>query len=160
MAKRLDSMGVEVQVGDIVLSCPKSKWSHSVPEVGQVSGVFDSGRVTIKVPSKVSIYAYERGAPDKEKEGFQYVPDPDAEVDAYGRRGYAPYIRRTYTYMQKDYTIVGTEWRWVKKQAADITLIVLKRGSEDFQDLQKAAGITDLVRNLNLDYDVATPALD
>jgi hypothetical protein len=160
MAKRLDSFGVEVEVGDIVLSCPKHKWSGK-PEVGRVSGVFDSGRVTIQLPSKVTIYAYERGAPDVEQESFRWVEDPDAERDRWGRR---PYKREPYKYMAKDYTVVGHEWKWIRKQAADITLIVLRKAGEEKKDLEtllaERVGFNDLTRNLGLDYDTEVPDID
>lgn len=157
---RTDSFGVEVEEGDIVLSCPKHKWSGK-PEVGRVSGVFDSGRVTIKLPHKVSIYAYERGAPDVERESFGHVMDMDAEPDKWGRR---PYKRVATTYMTKDYTVVDHEWKWIRKQAADITLIVLRKGGEEGKNLEEIlaerVGFNELSRNLNLDYDAATPDLD
>jgi hypothetical protein len=159
MAKRLDSFGVEVEVGDIVLSCPKHKWSGK-PEVGRVSGVFDSGRVTIQIPSKVSIYAYQRGAPEIEQTSYRYVVDNDADADRWGRK---PYKREAYTYMAKDYTVVDHEWKWVRKQAADITLIVLRKEGEEKKDLSELlaerVGFNDLTRNLNLDYSAERPPL-
>lgn len=160
MSKRKDSFGVDVEVGDIVLSCPKHKWSGK-PEVGRVSGVFDSGRVTIQVPERATIYAYQEGAPDIEQESYRYVPDEDAKLDAWGRR---PYKRESYTQMVKDYTIVGHKWKWLRKQAADITLIVLRKGSEAKKDLTETlaerVGFNELTRNLELNYDAVTPELD
>jgi hypothetical protein len=157
---RKDSFGVEVEKGDIVLSCPKHKWSGN-PEVGRVSGVFDSGRVTIQVPHKVTIYAYQRGAPDVERTSQRWVTDRDAEPDKWGRR---PYKQESYTYMSKDYTVVGHEWKWVRKQAADITLIVLRKEGEEKKDLSELLaeriGFNDLTRNLNLDYSTEKPDLD
>jgi hypothetical protein len=156
---RTDSFGVEVEVGDIVLSCPKHKWSGK-PEVGRVSGVFDSGRVTIQIPQKVSIYAYQRGAPEIEQESYRYEPDDTAEPDRWGRR---PYKRVPYKYMAKDYTVVAVEWKWVRKQAADITLIVLRKHGEEKKGLEEIlaerVGFNELTRNLNLDYDAERPAL-
>lgn len=156
---RVDSFGVPVEVGDIVLSCPKHKWSGK-PEVGRVSGVFDSGRVTIQIPEKVPVYAYQEGAPDIEKESYRHVPDPDAQPDRWGRR---PYKREPYTYMAKDYTVVRVEWKWIRKQAADITLIVLRKHGEEKKGLEEIlaerVGFNDLTRNLNLDYDAERPAI-
>ena len=156
---RKDSFGVEVEVGDIVLSCPKHKWSGR-PEVGRVSGVFDSGRVTIQIPSKVNIYAYQEGAPEIEQTSYRYVVDNDAEPDRWGRK---PYKREAYTYMAKDYTVVRTEWKWIRKQAADITLIVLRKGGEGEKGLEEIlaerVGFNELTRNLNLDYDAERPAI-
>jgi hypothetical protein len=156
---RTDSFGVEVEVGDIVLSCPKHKWSGK-PEVGRVSGVFDSGRVTIQIPQKVSIYAYQRGAPEIEQESYRYEPDDAAGPDRWGRR---PYKRVPYKYMAKDYTVVAVEWKWVRKQAADITLIVLRKHGEEKKGLEEIlaerVGFNELTRNLNLDYDAERPAL-
>lgn len=154
---RKDSFGVEVEVGDIVLSCPKHKWSGK-PEVGQVSGVFDSGRVTIQIPEKRSVYAYERGAPDVEKETYTWGPDMDREPDRWGHR---PQKRIASTYMSRDYTVVDREWKWIRKQAADITLIVLRKGGEEAKGLEEIlaerVGFNELTRNLNLDYDTSTP---
>ncbi len=156
MAKRVDVFGVEVEVGDIVLSTPKHKYAAG-SEVGRVSGVFDSGRVTIQIPDKVTIYAYQRGAPDVQKESHRWVPDNDAEPDRWGRR---PYKQEPYTYMSKDYTVVDHEWKWVRKQAADYNLIVLKKGDEDMKDLRESVGFNNLLRNLNLNYDAERPELD
>lgn len=156
---REDSFGIEVEVGDIVLSCPKHKWSGK-PEVGRVSGVFDSGRVTIQVPEKRSIRAYERGAPEVEQISYRYVVDNDAKPDRWGRK---PQKREQYTYMAKDYTVVDHEWKWIRKQAADITLIILRKGNEAKGDLTEIlaerVGFNDLTRNLNLDYDAEVPQL-
>lgn len=157
---RTDSFGVEVEVGDIVLSCPKHKWSGK-PEVGRVSGVFDSGRVTIQVPQKVTIYGYQRGAPDKEVESTRWAPDESQPLDRWGRR---PYVQVPYTYMSKDYTVVGVEWKWVRKQAADITLIVLRKGGDEKKNLTEIlaerVGFNVLARNLNLDYDSESPIIE
>ena len=157
---RTDSFGVEVEVGDIVLSCPKHKWSGK-PEVGRVSGVFDSGRVTIQVPQKIPVYAYQEGAPDVPKESYKWEYDTEAEPDRWGRR---PQKRVPYTYMTRDYTVIRNEWKWLRKQAADITLIVLRKGGEEKKGLEEIlaerVGFNVLARNLNLDYDAATPDLD
>lgn len=168
---RKDSFGVEVEVGDIVLSCPKRKWSGR-PEVGRVSGVFDSGRVTIQLPQKVPVYAYQEGAPDVEKESYRYGPLTDDEgrliyeewTDFYGRKQTRPKQGRIpYKYMAKDYTVLRNEWKWIRKQAADITLIVLRKGGEERKGLEEIlaerVGFNDLARNLNLDYDAERPAI-
>lgn len=148
-----------MEVGDIVLSCPKHKWSGK-PEVGRVSGVFDSGRVSIQIPSKVTIYAYERGAPDVENETYKWEYDQSAEPDRWGRR---PQKLVPYKYMAKDYTVVDHEWKWMRKQAADITLIVLRKGGEEAKGLEEIlaerVGFNELTRNLNLDYDAERPAI-
>lgn len=160
MAKRLDSFGIEVEVGDIVLSAPRHKYSGK-PEVGQVCGVFDSGRVTIKLPTRVAIYAYQRGAPDVEQVSYRYVYDNDAEPNAWGRK---PQKRERYTYMAKDYTVVGQEWKWLRKQAADTTLVIIRKEGEEKKDLTELlaerVGFNELSRNLNLNYDAVTPELD
>lgn len=156
---RKDSFGVEVEVGDIVLSCPRHKWSGK-PEVGRVSGVFDSGRVSIQVPSKVNVYAYQEGAPDVEQTSYRWEYDNEAEPDRWGRR---PQKRVPYTYMAKDNTVVRVEWKWMRKQAADITLIVLRKGGEEARALEEilaeSVGLNELTRNLNLDYDAERPAI-
>lgn len=147
---RKDSFGVEVEVGDIILSSPRHKYSGK-PEVGRVSGVFDSGRVTIQIPEKVSIYAYQRGAPDVEKESYRYD-----RVDG-------QWQRVPYKYMSKDYTVVDVEWKWVRKQASDLNIVILRKGGEPRKGLEEIlaerVGFNDLARNLNLDYDAERPAL-
>lgn len=153
---RKDSLGIEVEVGDIVFSAPRHKWSSN-PEVGQVVGVFDSGRVTIKVPVKVPVYAYQEGAPDIDQKTYRHVVDPDMPRDHYGRR---PYKREEYTYKAKDYTVLRHEWKWVRKQAADITLIVLKKNGSDLKSLAEVAGIDVLTKGLTMNYDAVTPELD
>lgn len=141
---RKDSFGVEVEVGDIVLSCPKHKYSGR-PEVGRVSGVFESGRVTIKIPHKVAIYAYQRGAPDVETESYRYD-----RIDG-------EYIRVPYTYMRKDYTVVDHEWKWVRKQAADLQLFVLRKGGENVKDASDVLGFGELLKAIDMDYDAERP---
>lgn len=157
---RTDSFGVEVEVGDIVLSCPKHKWSGK-PEVGRVSGVFDSGRVTIQVPQKLPVYAYQEGAPDIEHTSHRWSVDYDAPSDRWGRK---PYKQEPYTYMAKDYTVLRNEWKWIRKQAADITLIVLRKHGEEEKGLEEIlaerVGFNDLTRNLNLDYDSESPIIE
>jgi len=156
---RKDTLGVEVEVGDIVFSAPRHKYS-STPEIGRVSGVFDSGRVTIQVPSKVTIYAYMRGAPDVEKESYRWVYDDSVEPDRWGRR---PQKQVPYKHMVRDYTVVDHEWKWMRKQAADITLIVLRKAGEVKKPLDELLaeriGLNDLTRNLNLDYETERPEL-
>lgn len=158
---RKDVFGVTVEVGDIVFSAPRHKWSGK-PEVGQVTGVFDSGRVTIKLPAKCSRYAYEEGAPDIERTSYRYVPDTEAKRDQWNRY---PYKREAYTYMDKDRTVVGHYWKWEKKQAADITLVVIRKGGVDAKKdiseyLAESVGFNDLTRNLNLNYEADAPELD
>ena len=165
---RKDSFGVEVEVGDIVLSCPKHKWSGG-PTVGKVCGVFESGRVTMKYPKKVKIYAYQQGAPDiptpsqraKRNPDGSYVTEPDPRgIKDWRGRVWQQTVYEDYIDMRRDYTVVGHKWIWVKGQAADITLIVLRKGDTELKDLADAAGISDLVRNLNLNYEADAPELD
>lgn len=144
---RKDVFGVEVEVGDIVFSAPSHKWSGK-PEVGQVCGVFDSGRVTIKLPSSKPVYAYEEGAPDVERESFRWD-----RIDG-------QYVRVPYKYMDKDRTILRRVPYWMKKQAADITLVVLRKNGKEARPLEEMLGLNDLTRNLNLDYDAETPPLE
>lgn len=155
MGARKDSLGVEVEVGDIVFSAPRHKWSGD-PEIGQVTGVFSSGRVTIKVPRKVTIYAYERGAPDIEKTSYRWVEDQSQPADRWGRR---PMIKEPYTHMTSDFTHVGHEWKWLKKQAADITLIVLRKNGKELGSIESILSVEKLNAGLTLDYDADSPQL-
>jgi hypothetical protein len=164
---RKDIFGVEVEKGDIVFSAPSHKHS-STPEVGQVSGVFESGRVTIKIPHSKAIFAYEEGAPDVEKQGVQYGPltDEKGEViyeewtDYYGRKQKrARQGRIPYTYMSKDYTVVRREWRWMRKQAADINLVVLRKNGQESKTLEEMLNLSALSERVNLDYDAEIPNL-
>jgi len=152
---RKDIMGVEVEVGDICLSAPKHKWS-SKPYVGKVTNVSDTGRVTLKHPAERNIYAYERGAPDKEQESYRWVPDLDEPLDRWGLR---PHKREPYKYMQKDYTVVGTEWYWEKRQGADINLFVLRKGGQDVKSIEDILATNLLFKAIDLDYDTERPAI-
>lgn len=144
---RKDVFGVEVEVGDIVFSAPSHKWSGK-PEVGQVCRVFDSGRVTIKLPSTKPVYAYQEGAPDVERESYRWD-----RIDG-------QYVRVPYTYTDKDRTVVRRVPYWMKKQAADITLVVLRKNGQDAKPLEEMLGLNDLTRNLNLDYSAKVPPLE
>lgn len=165
---RKDVFGVEVEVGDIVFSAPRHKYS-SKPEVGQVCGVFESGRVTIKLPSSKPVYAYQEGAPDKEVESYTYGPLTDDDgnaiyeewTDYYGRTQKRVKQGRTpYKYMQKDYTVVRRVPYWLKKQAADITLVVLRKNGEESKSIEEMLGLSDLKKAISLDYSADTPELD
>lgn len=153
---RKDVFGVEVEVGDIVFSAPRHKYSSN-PEVGQVCGVFKSGRVTIKVPSSKAVYAYEEGAPDIETESYRWVIDESAEADRWGRK---PYKQEPHKYMTKDYTVVRRVPYWLKKQAADITLVVLRKNGEESKSIEEMLGLSDLKKAISLDYSAAAPELD
>lgn len=139
-----DALGVEIEVGDIVLSAAKGDYGKF--KIGRVEGVFPSGRVTMKYRAKGYIYAYERGAPDipqkstrpKRDESGQYVYEV---VSSYRRM-----VFEEYEYMRKDYTVVGSKYYWVKEQAAENHIVVLR----------KKGLITPLNRLhelLSLDYD-------
>lgn len=152
---RKDSFGVKVEVGDIVLSSPNGGGA----EVGRVEKVHPSSRVTIKYAREVPIYAFEEGAPDIEATTTRIkrdengrpvtVPDPSGRKD-YRGNPYMVYEHEEYTYTHKDYTKVGRKWKWEKKQAADLALIVLrKKGFE--------AGLDHLHQAMNLDYDAKDP---
>lgn len=164
---RKDVFGVEVEVGDIVFSAPRHKWSGK-PSVGQVTGVFDSGRVTIKLPQKNVIYAHERGAPKiptpskrpKRNADGGYVTEPDPRgIKDWRGNVWQVTVYEDYIDMRKDYTVVDHEWVWVKRQAADITLIILKKGDSKVKDLSEVFDEGELIRNLNLDYSAAAPQL-
>lgn len=144
---RKDVFGVEVEVGDIVFSAPRHKWSGS-PEIGQVCGVFESGRVTIKLPSSKPVYAYQEGAPDKEVESFRWD-----RIDG-------QYVKVLYKYVTKDYTVVRRVPYWLKKQAADITLVVLRKNGEESKSIEEMLGLSDLKKAISLDYSAAAPELD
>lgn len=170
---RKDNFGIEVEVGDIVLSSPRSKYSGK-PSVGRVTGVFDSGRVTIQLPLEVSIYAYERGAPKVERTYNRYGPLTDDDGngimeeyrDHYGRtQKRAKYGSIPYTEMVNDYTVVGKEWKWIKTQASDLNLVILRKKDEEGKTkditeiLAERAGFNELARNLALDYDTPSPVI-
>lgn len=170
---RKDNFGIEVEVGDIVLSSPRGKYSGG-PSVGRVTGVFDSGRVTFQLPQKVNVYAYERGAPDKEVQStmWGHLRDDDGDLlyedytDYYGRTTKrAKYGSIPYTYMSKDYTVVDTHWVWVKTQASDLNLVILRKKGEDGKTkdlteiLAERVGFSELARNLVLDYDTPAPVI-
>jgi hypothetical protein len=153
---RKDVFGIEVEVGDIVFSAPNHKYS-SKPEVGKVCGVFDSGRVTIKVPASKAVYAYQEGAPEVEVESTRWVTDDSAEPDRWGRK---PYKQEPYTYKSKDYTVVRRVPYWLKKQAADITLVVLRKNGQEGKSLEELLNLSEMRKALNMNYEADAPELD
>lgn len=158
---------MEVEVGDLCLSAPKGKYS-SKPYVGKVTNVAESGRVTLKHPLKVNIYAYQRGAPDVERTGtnWSHLRDDDGDLlyedytDHYGRtQKRAKYGRVPYSYMAKDYTVVDHEWVWVKSQGADINLFVLRKGEQKVGDPEDILGTNFIREALELDYSTDKPIM-
>lgn len=142
---RTDNTGRVIQIGDIVASFPKSGGY----EIAQVTGIFKSGRVTGKVPSTRSIYAYEQGAPDVKTMRTGRRLKPGIRQDYY--RWYKPEDYETYEYedVRKDYTVVGKKRYWQKKQLADISLLVLRTAD--------GADITHLNKDLNIDWTAEVP---
>lgn len=158
---RKDVFGVEVEVGDIVLSAPKGGGYKDV-EVGQVSGVFESGRVSIKIPTSIPTYAYEEGAPDVEVPCYGYLFNEDGTPKMVERRNYSGgiYMSQEWgptTRMSRDYTVVRREWKWMRKQAADINLIVLKKRGQDARTLDEVFGMNELGKAVMMDYDAPVP---
>ncbi|UJQ86891.1 hypothetical protein SEA_TREAT_55 [Streptomyces phage Treat] len=158
---------MEVEVGDLCLSCPKHKYA-SKPFVGKVTNVSKTGRVTLKSPLKVSIYAYQRGAPEIEKTGSRMTQARDEQgnliVEDYEGWGGHKYKRPKYvmencTYMTKDYTVVDHEWQWVKSQGADINLFVLRKGNTDVSNAEDILGFGLIRDGLSLDYETDKPEL-
>ena len=156
---RTDSSGRVIEIGDIVASFPKSGGY----EIARVTGIFDSGRVTGKVPGTRSIYAYEQGAPDVEYTGRRYKKNADGTYAGQIRRNsqgepvkdwrghvVEDYVMEDYTYMERDYTTVGKRRYWHCKQLADISLLVLR--TADGQD------VANLNEGLNQDWDAEVPA--
>lgn len=164
---RKDALGVEVEVGDLCLSCPRGKYA-SKPFVGKVTNVSETGRVTLKSPLKVDIYAYQRGAPEIEKTGQRWGPVKDEQGNTvmedyqtpYGKTyKRAKYEYTPYTYMAKDYTVVAHEWTWVKSQGADINLFVLRKGNTDVSNAEDILGFGLIRDGLSLDYETEKPEL-
>ncbi|ATW69412.1 hypothetical protein SEA_OLICIOUS_55 [Streptomyces phage Olicious] len=167
MSTRKDALGVEVEVDDLCLSCPRGKYA-SKPFVGKVTNVSKTGRVTLKSPLKVSIYAYQRGAPEIEKTGSRMVQARDEQgnlivedYEGWGGHKYKrpKYVMENYTYMTKDYTVVDHEWRWVKSQGADINLFVLRKGNTDVSNAEDILGFGLIRDGLSLDYETDKPEL-
>jgi len=153
-----DALGVTIEVGDIIMSASKG----AVFKIGRVETVAaKSGRIGMKFAEKVSVFAYERGAPDIETKGTRVKRDengaamyedggPPPSTGGY-RYGYSS--RRVayeeYTYFRKDYTKVDTRWRWKREQAAWSSVLVLRK--HDW------TGLGELHKLMNLDYDEPTP---
>ncbi len=160
---RKDIFGVEVEVGDIVFSAPQGGGYNS-GEVGQVSGVFESGRVTIKYPTSRAIYAYEEGAPDVEVDTNGYLYNEDGTPKMVERKRYDGSVYTTQDWgpmkvMRPDYTVVRREPYWARKQAADITLVVLKKRGQEAKTLEDLFKLNGLAKGIDLDYDAPAPPL-
>jgi hypothetical protein len=152
-----DALGVDIEVGDIIMSASKG----AVFKIGRVETVAaKSGRIGMKFAEKVSVFAYERGAPDIETKGTRVKRDENGNAvyedggppDTYNRfrlSSYRPYAYEDYTYFRKDYTKVDTRWRWKKEQAAWSSVLVLRK--HDW------TGLGELHKLMNLDYDGTTP---
>jgi hypothetical protein len=153
-----DSLGETIDVGDIIMSASKGM----VFKIGRVETISEkSGRIGMKLAVEIPIYAYERGAPDIETKGTRIKRDVNGNVvykgnlpSTSGRYGYSSYreaVYEEYTYFRKDYTKVGSRWKWKKEQAAWSSLLILrKHDSSELKELQKFT---------NLDYDAFTPEL-
>lgn len=154
-----DALGVTIEVGDIIMSASKG----AVFKIGRVETVAEkSGRIGMKFAEKVSVFAYERGAPDIETKGTRVKRDEDGQAvyedgGPPPRPGYYQSYRQPhrnvvyeeYTYFRKDYTKVDTRWRWKKEQAAWSSVLVLQK--------HDTAEVAELKKLLNLDYDEPTP---
>lgn len=154
---RKDIFGTEVEVGDIVFSSPR----NGVPDVGIVHSVSETGRVMYRHPIYRTIRAYEiPGAPLIPGEEWAYLKDEQGnyvvEKDRWG------YERKKYgkvPAMVKNWEEVGKEWRWVVDQAADITLVVLRKNGEEFKTLDEMMGFSRLAEIVKLDYSRPRPEL-
>ena len=155
-----DKLGVEIEVGDLVVSAASKAYGNF--KIGRVEKVFPSGRVTMKYANKVNVYAYEEGAPDIPTKGTRAKRDENGRVvtadDSRGIKDYRgkPWrvaVREEYEYLQKDYTVVGHKWQWIREQAAENHILVLRKvGPEE--------GLNELHKRLNLDYDKEIPEWD
>lgn len=126
---RTDSLGDIIEAGDIVYSAVQGGGS----EIGRVEKVHPSGRVTLKVKLRVPVYAYQRGAPGIPSKGHRAVRDEQGQYvleivrDRWGSREVVKY--EEYDYLAKDYTLVGHEYQWIKKQGSEINMLILERAS-------------------------------
>lgn len=143
--KQTDDFGVEIEVGDIILSSPQ----NSKAAIGRVERVSSSGRITIKHKIERAIHAYERGAPDIPYEAERAKRDERGRPVETGRNHWGSvYAYEKYTAYRKDYTVVGRREEWVKTQCAEISRIVLRKSGHTMLDT------LDMVKNLiHLDYD-------
>ena len=155
-----DALGVTIEPGDIIMSASKG----AVFKIGRVETVAaKSGRIGMKFAEKVSVFAYERGAPDIETKSTRVKRDengaavykdggPPPATGGY-RYGYATPRREVvyedYTYFRKDYTKVDTRWRWKREQAAWSSVLVLRK--------HDSTGTAELYKLMGLDYDGTTP---
>jgi hypothetical protein len=123
-----DKYGVEVEVGDIVVSSGSSQYGKM--KVGPVRKLFPSGRVTMEYEYEANVYAYQEGAPDIPTEGERAKRDEFGNaVREYNLHGqyWAPYVYEKYTYMAKDYTVVGKKLYRQREQAAERNIIVIRK---------------------------------
>lgn len=133
----------------------------AVFKIGRVETVAaKSGRIGMKFAEQVSVYAYEQGAPDietkstrvkKDEQGNVVYQDggPPPRATGWYRGPYRNPVYEEYTYFRKDYTKVGSRWKWKKEQAAWTSVLVLRK--HDWSGLGK------LHELMNLDYDEPSP---
>lgn len=148
LAPRKDSSGRVIQIGDIVASFPKSGGY----QIAQVTGIFESGRVTGKVACVRDKYAHEEGAPDitETRTGRRLKPEIAAKPRRWGQYyRFDDYEEYEYEYTHRDYTRVGKIHYWRKKQLADISLLVIR--SADGTDL------ADLMKDVNQNWNAEVP---
>jgi hypothetical protein len=123
-----DKYGVEIEVGDIVVSSGSSQYGKM--KTGPVRKLFPSGRVTMEYEYEANVYAYQEGAPDTPTEGTRPKVDERGNYVrelAQGGSYFRPLVYEKYTYMQKDYTVVGKKLYRQKEQAAERNIIVIRK---------------------------------
>lgn len=151
-----DALGVTIEKGDIIMSASKG----AVFKIGRVETVAaKSGRIGMMFAEEVPIFAYEEGAPDIETKSTRIKRDEkgntvyeDGGPPSTGGWRLGPYralAYEEYTYFRKDYTKVGSRWKWKKEQAAWSSVLVLRK--HDW------TGLGELHKLMNLDYDAPTP---
>lgn len=123
-----DKYGVEIEVGDIVVSAGSSQYGKM--KTGPVRKLFPSGRVTMEYEFEAPVYAYQEGAPGIPTTGTR------VKTDEFGRylreptkpgQYYSNYVYEEYTYEARDYTVVGKKLYRQKEQAAERNIIVIRK---------------------------------
>lgn len=114
--KVYDQYGTEIAIGDLVVTDGR---------VGMVSKFNAHNAPNVRVHSTKSVYAYEWGAPDIEREGERYKI-----VDG---RYVIPYEKEKYTYFDRDWRVVGEEpytYTVVRQNTSGLTVLRKTDGTQ------------------------------
>lgn len=152
-----DALGQEIRVGDILLSASKT----GNVKVGRVEKIHDSGYITVKFAERCKRYAYEDGAPDipcqsrrtvRDDQGNAVMQDDPRGIKDWRGNVWQVPVTEEYTAYRRDYTVVGTYWKWKQEEAAHYARFVVRSTADH--------PLFNLSQFLDMDYDADSPDLD